>query len=132
MKKKRNPHKTLKNKLDKLWSLAIRKMYKRCIVCGSPDNLQAHHCIVRKGQSLGVRWLLENGVALCYTCHIFKLHGNQGDKQFLDRYMEAVNQAVTSEAQEAIIEIGHRVNKMSVEDMEEIVESLTKYLEANV
>lgn len=127
---KRNPRKTLKNKLDKLWSLAIRKMYKRCIVCGTADNLQAHHCIVRKGQSLGVRWLLDNGVALCYACHIFKLHGNQGDKQFLDRYMEAVNQAVTSEAQEAIVEIGHRVNKMTVDDMEAIVETLTKYLEA--
>ena len=117
---KRNEKKTLKNKLDRLWSEAIRKKYIRCIVCGRQPT-QAHHCIVRKAQSLGVRWMIDNGVGLCYVCHIHRLHGSQGDKQWLDRYITVLNGIIPEEKQQNIIEIGNQINKFSVEDLKELV-----------
>ena len=120
---KRNPRKTLKNKLDKAWSKAVRIKYPRCVVCGG-EPTQAHHAIARKAQSLGVRWILENGIGLCYCCHIFKLHGPQGDKAWLDRYIKILNDLIPAEVQQKIFEIGHRINKYSIDEMEEILKQL--------
>jgi len=120
---KRNPKKTLKNKLDKLWSEAVRQRYPRCIVCGAQPT-QAHHCIVRKAQSMGVRWLIDNGVGLCYVCHIHKLHGSQGDKEWLDRYIAALNLLIPADVQQDIMGIGHRANKYSMDDFRELVKRL--------
>jgi hypothetical protein len=117
---KRNPRKTLKNKLDKLWSAAVRRKFPRCVVCGR-EPTQAHHCIVRKAQSLGVRWLLSNGIGLCTICHLYKLHGSQGDKQFLDRYLAILNEVVPANEQSNIQQIGHRSNKFDVSQLEEMV-----------
>lgn len=112
--------KKLKKQLDKAWSLAVRRKYPRCVVCGRRPT-QAHHAIMRRAQSLGVRWLLSNSVGLCYVCHIHKLHGSSGDKQFLDRYMAILNDLIPADEQQNIIDIGHRVNKFSVQDLEQML-----------
>ena len=119
---KKNPplRKKLIKKLDTLWSIAVRTRYPKCVVCGK-EPTQAHHCITRKAQSMGVRWIVKNGVGLCYPCHIHKLHGQQGDKMFLDRYVAILNELIDAGEQEAIREIGHKINKMSVADLQQLV-----------
>jgi hypothetical protein len=57
--------KTLKNKMDKLYSEIIRSGGD-CEVCGKPAR-DAHHFIGRK--NLNLRWDLRNGVRLCFQHH---------------------------------------------------------------
>lgn len=70
---------TVKNRLDKKWSLKIRGKG-LCEVCGKTDfegQLHPHHVIGR--QDLRTRWDLRNGVCLCAGHHtMFKesAHGN--------------------------------------------------------
>ena len=60
--------KSLKLECDKLWSLLIRSNGK-CEICGTTQNLQAHHMITRA--RLSTRWMEENGVCLCSDHHNF-------------------------------------------------------------
>ena len=60
---------TVKNRMDKKWSLIIRSLG-RCEVCGKDGDccqLHPHHVIGRK--NLDTRWDLRNGVCLCATHH---------------------------------------------------------------
>jgi len=76
-KAKANPNsKYWRNKADKSWSLLIRR--NNCFVCGTDQNLQAHHIIDR--------WVLQlrheplNGVSLCPAHHKWgrKVSGHKG------------------------------------------------------
>lgn len=123
---KKNPplRKKLIKKLDTLWSLSIRAKYPKCVVCGSADNLQAHHCIVPKSRGLGVRWLMWNGVTLDRTCHLFKYHnrwGGQGDKVWYERYLQILNQIIPEKEQLNIVEISHQIKQFSVAELQELV-----------
>jgi len=55
-----------------LWSQAVLKMDSyRCQRCDSPAT-QAHHIFSRRYQA--VRYEVNNGVSLCYPCHIYWAH----------------------------------------------------------
>ena len=66
-----------RNKADAEWSISVRHSAV-CIVCGRTDKLQAHHLISR--WVLPLRHNLNNGVAMCPTCHKWdrKISGHQG------------------------------------------------------
>jgi len=66
-----------RTKADKSWSEVVRKNNK-CTVCGSDQNLQAHHMINR--HVLKYRHMPLNGLSLCPSCHKFnrKISGHQG------------------------------------------------------
>ena len=64
----------LRKEADKLVSEVVRLRDKRCLLCGTTENLQAHHFIVTKGASTKHRWDLRNLISLCYPCHIHKVH----------------------------------------------------------
>ena len=67
--------KRIKKRLHDLWSKLVRHRDKACVLCGESEKvLNAHHWIVNAGRSLSVRFCLGNGVTLCYSCHIFKVH----------------------------------------------------------
>jgi len=67
---KRNPTKTLKNKLDKLWAEAVKvKAGYSCEYCGKTECLNSHHIFTRSRQA--TRWELNNGCCLCVACHTF-------------------------------------------------------------
>ncbi len=122
MKKNKPLRKRLIDKLDTLWSMAVRARYPKCILCGSSQTLSSHHCIVRKGQSMGVRWIVDNGVTLCFSDHICKLHGPQGgDKVFMDRYISILNELIDANRQQEIVDIGHRINKFTTFDLQQMV-----------
>lgn len=61
--------KTLRNKLDKLWSEYIRLRAKeKCEYCGKPGPyLNSHHIYSRS--KLSTRWDENNGVSLCSGHH---------------------------------------------------------------
>lgn len=68
--------KTVKNRLDRLWSKIIRSKGK-CEVCGSSNcQLHPHHITGRK--NLNTRWDLRNGCCLCASHHTM---GNQSAHQ---------------------------------------------------
>ena len=58
---------------DELWSKAVKKRagYK-CEYCGKETTLQSHHMIPRTNYA--TRYMLENGVCLCYKHHFFFAH----------------------------------------------------------
>lgn len=51
-----------------LWSKDVRTRDKCCQMCGSRDNLEAHH-VHPKGHYPSARFLLANGLTLCTGCH---------------------------------------------------------------
>lgn len=63
------------NRLDKLWTLAIRSN-NVCNRCYREQGLQAAHINSRINKS--TRWDLENGLLLCVRCH-FWAHQNPLD-----------------------------------------------------
>ena len=82
--------KSVKASCDKLWSQIIRSKG-ACEVCGTTQNLEAHHIIGRR--LIPTRWDLQNGLCLCSKHHKFDLHFSAhggGEVQFykwLDEYL---------------------------------------------
>lgn len=76
---------TVRNRLDKKWSLAVRSKG-ACEVCGKSNEqgqLHPHH-VVGRGD-LKLRWDLRNGVCLCAGCHTFaKLSAHNNPIWFMD------------------------------------------------
>lgn len=74
---KNNRAKLIKQ-LDEICSQVVRKRDNKCILCGGyygeHNKLQHHHWILSRGQSNKYRWDTLNGVSLCYSCHIHKIH----------------------------------------------------------
>lgn len=57
----------LRDKADRLWSLAVRNDWgHKCCVCGG-GNCEAHHLVPRGNYA--TRYDLNNGVALCFAHH---------------------------------------------------------------
>jgi hypothetical protein len=77
--KKKIKKTTIKKRLDKLWSLLIRKVGK-CEICGGIQYLNAHHIIGRK--ALNTRWDINNGCCLCAGCHTLKNRSAHQDPLF--------------------------------------------------
>jgi 5-methylcytosine-specific restriction endonuclease McrA len=66
----------LKKNLDVLWSMAVKARDKKCQRCGSTGSLSAHHVFGRRHNA--TRWVLDNGITLCYPCHIHWAHHDVG------------------------------------------------------
>ena len=77
--------------LDKLWSKAVRQVG-HCEKCGGTYRLQAAHILSRRHHA--VRWLLLNGICLCYRCHMFWAHKDPLD---FVRWLEDVRGVKTLE-----------------------------------
>lgn len=69
--KKRNPIKTLKNKLDVIFSKVIRKRG-FCERCGKTEGLQCSH--IHSREKFSVRWDLKNAFCFCAGCHLYWWH----------------------------------------------------------
>ncbi len=75
----------VKRKLLKLWSLTVRAKYEnRCIICGSTQNINAHHLIHKAIQKY--KFDINNGVALCCKHHLFdfKISAHKGSYLFFE------------------------------------------------
>ena len=78
--KAKQKKKTIKRKLDLLWSKLIKKRagYK-CERCLKKGRLNTHHIFSRRYLSL--RWIIQNGVRLCVGCHYW---AHQNPVEFTD------------------------------------------------
>ena len=68
--------KNLTKAADKLWSEVIRARDPVCVWCRTRPTRQAHHVFGRRSRS--TRWSVDNGVGICYGCHM-KGHENPMD-----------------------------------------------------
>lgn len=109
--------KSLKTEAHRLWSLAVRARDGKCVLCQNRETLQAHHWIVHARGSLQVRFIPENGVTLCYTCHIYKVHG-RGDADLMDRIRDyMVPRFLSPERYEEIKRLGNKPVEFELEDL---------------
>ena len=119
--------KRLKKKGDKFWSLCIRARDGRCMICGTTEKLSAHHCIKRKKLSNHSRFLLNNGITLCFNCHILEIH-NYATKNVLEKYLEILNKFYTKEQQDEVIRKSKEKRPLDILELTTIVEDLVKSL----
>jgi 5-methylcytosine-specific restriction endonuclease McrA len=110
---------TLRNKLDKIWSLIIRSKGK-CQRCKKKENLQAAHIFGRR--FLNTRWLLDNGLCLCPDCHINFAH------QQPILFAEFVKKTLGEEKYEALKEAHNQITKYTIEDLQIKLKILTEML----
>ena len=109
-----------KKKLDIEFKRFIRARDKRCLRCGSLDNLQASHSIpVSHGNRL--RYDGQNVITLCFHCHLSWWHKNpiEAGEWFKSRFPERYKylQRVKNE----------RV-KFTISDLEELVLSYKRLI----
>lgn len=120
--------KKLKKQNFELWSQCVRLRDKKCIICGSTETLQAHHCLVRAALSLRTRFMTLNGVCVCYKCHLVQIHRN-GEKRFFEKYIKILDEKIPKEKQEEIYKISENKDPVSLEELQNINENLKKELQ---
>jgi len=66
---------TIKKTLYADWALRVKQEDGwKCALCGSTDNLTAHHWYCSDHFAHAARYCIGNGVTLCYACHIRSVH----------------------------------------------------------
>lgn len=118
----------LKKQNFDLWSQCVRLRDKKCIVCGSTETLQAHHCLVRAALSLRTRFIPENGVTLCYRCHLIEIHKN-GEKRFMENYIRILNEKIPYFRQMEIYKIAENKEPVQLEELQDINNYLKEQLQ---
>ena len=113
----------LKNLADKLWSQYIHLRDGVCQMCGATEKLAAHHCIVRKALSNHSRWLPDNGILLCFKCHILGVH-HEGTRDFLKKFVEILDKMFTPEQQQRVKDLSKEKSAIDLARMEETVAGL--------
>lgn len=111
--------KTLKNKLDSVFSQLIRARG-RCEKCGNTTTLQTSHIYSRR--NLAVRWDELNANCFCAKCH-FWWHENplDGIKWLKTHY--------TSKQIKELEQRANNIKKWSDKELEMLLEHLTKRLD---
>lgn len=82
---KKSERKRLVSRLDKVFGDYIKHRDKRCVVCGSRQNLQCGHLFTRAAYS--TRWNDKNAFAQCRSCNLRHEYDAYGlTKYFLDKF----------------------------------------------
>lgn len=75
------------------WALRVKKRDGfRCLLCGSTENLTAHHWYVCDHHAHAARYCVDNGATLCYACHIRGIH-QRADWMSVNEVSDAVRLA---------------------------------------
>lgn len=120
-KRKTSKKKALDKKALDLWSRCVRLRDNTCRGCNSDYRLSAHH--IRSRTNLSTRYLLDNGICLCWKCH--SLQKFQPEK-FFDLVIEIIGDEKYQELKrKSQIEI----MKHTEYDLEMIIEYLDGALE---
>jgi hypothetical protein len=77
---------SLKKECFALWSKYIRQRDgHKCALCGATKYVTAHHwCLPKRGHA-DFMFEEDNGVALCYMCHIRKIHREDSSFALISR-----------------------------------------------
>ena len=126
---KRNKKKTLENKLDKLWAEAVKiKANYRCECCGKSNVLlNSHHIFTRSRKA--TRFELDNGCCLCVGCHTFssKLSAHKTPVEFTHWLEKTKGKKWLKTLQD----MSNEVYKPTIEELEETLKYLQKYVNRN-
>ena len=76
------------------WRIQVIRRDKRCIICGSLKNRQAHH-LNHATYYPAERFDVENGVTLCKSCHM----------QFHNNFKKSTRQKCTKEDFENFVKL---------------------------
>lgn len=115
---KRKSLKSLKAKLDRQFSLYIRRRdapadgYGRCVTCRKWALLQCGHFVIRQHQA--GRWDEHNAHGQCYYCN-HRLHGAQVD------YYEAIIKKYGLEEGRRVRRLRYETVKYTRSDLEELI-----------
>jgi hypothetical protein len=110
---------TIRNRLDKKMSIYIRKRDRRCVVCGSTENLNNGHYISRV--YFMIRWDDRNCNTQCASCNVIHEYDPEPYRQWMkERYGEHLIQELT--------ELAHCGLKLSRDDLYSIEKDLDKKL----
>lgn len=101
----------LMKSLDKAWSLYVRTRDPVCKKCGGSGAVSPHHAFGRR--HLATRWDVENGVGLCFPCHIHWAHRDPGG------FTEWFRSHVGEDQYNRLREIHNQVYKPTKEELEE-------------
>lgn len=118
----KNPSKsTMKNKLDKIFSLVVRKRG-YCQRCNMVDYEKFQCCHIYSRANLAVRWTLNNALCLCAGCHFW---GHQNPTEFTELVLN-----ILTDYDYADLKIQARlIKKWTVSDMQDLHLNLTKLYE---
>lgn len=134
MKSKRNK---LLDDLDALCSKYIRQRDNECVLCGAfkgePNHLQSHHWILSRKQSSKYKFDERNCVALCYSCHIHKLHST-ASYYYTQKLKERVllKGIATEEDIQDIMSHGHDICKRSIGEIEDLINYFKEKLNGRI
>lgn len=119
MKRKKLPSlKTLKTKLDKVFSIYIRHRDTEsegmgfCVTCGEYRKLECGHFVRR--QHVAVRWDDRNAAGQCYYCN-HRLHGNEAE------YYTVLIKRYGQEVVDELMRLKHTTAKLTRSDLEELI-----------
>ena len=129
MKRKKSKEQLMKEKLDAKWSKVVRARDKQCLMCDNKTNLHAHHVVKTKARGASVRWLLKNGITLCYDCHLNKYHGTQADAMWHEKYLSKVYEKLPRFLWDKIVRLANKPFKFNKAIYERYDEWLDKRLE---
>ena len=75
---------------DLIWQqIVIAREHSTCEICGSHNNVQAHHIIFRSVCPKQLRYVTKLGVCLCDDCHLHRNDApHQDDDKFLKKYLK--------------------------------------------
>jgi len=123
----------LREKLDKLWSKVVRTrdryicqwcQYRRGEEIFPNKRNHAHHIIAKGACGFHGRFMVNNGITLCYYCHIYLIKQKSREfNKFLDKWL--LNNGLTYNELECRIKAA---SKMTTEEMEERCEQLENTL----
>ncbi|MEE0060462.1 MAG: HNH endonuclease signature motif containing protein [Acutalibacteraceae bacterium] len=114
----------LLDELDSLCSQYVRQRDNECVLCGAfkgePKKLQSHHWIVSRKRSNRYKFDERNCVALCYSCHIHKIHST-ASYFLIEKLKERalLKRIATKEDIEEIVSHSHDIYKPSIIDIED-------------
>ena len=116
MAKRKSKRKQMTDRLDKLWSHAVKQRVGfKCEYCGKESYLNSHHVFSRSNFS--TRWDLSNGFCLCAGCHTLKnFSAHKAPLEFAEWMIEQRGQ----EWYDDLKRRAHMVIKFSIMDLEEI------------
>lgn len=73
------------------WSLRVRSRDGfKCLLCGSTENITAHHWYCSDHHAHAARYSVDNGATLCYACHIRGVH-SRADYVSVERIKNALH-----------------------------------------
>lgn len=60
-------------RLNHAWGVCVRRRDGKCVWCGTSKRLNAHHIVARGRGNNQAHCEVENGMTLCFQCHIHRL-----------------------------------------------------------